>query len=193
MGSTTKLHALAIMLVTACIIVMASPAPAAPQRSSARKPHVRVAKIAPRTADVSTLDGIIAAFYEVISGPAGSPRQWSRDRTLYTPEIKFVALEERQGKPFARIVSHQEYVDWTNGSMVRGGFFEREIHRVTQTFSNIAHVFSTYESRQTADGPVIARGINSIELYFDGARWWITAAQWQDESREQPIPKEFLP
>jgi hypothetical protein len=193
MGSMTKLHASAIMMVTACAIGMASPGLAAPPQSKARKPHIRVAKIAPRAADVSTLDGIIAAFYEVISGPAGSPRQWSRDRTLYIPEIKFVALEERRGKPFARIVSHQEYVDWTNDSMVRGGFFEREVHRVTQTFGNIAHIFSTYESRQKADGPIIARGINSIELYFDGARWWITAAQWQDENRRQPIPKEFLP
>jgi len=193
MRSATKLRAFAIMLVTACVIITASPTLATVQHRAAKKPHVRVARMTPRAEDVSTLDGIIAAFYDVISGPAGSPRQWSRDRTLYIPEIKFVAVEERQGKPFARIVSHQEYVDWTNDGMVRGGFFEREIHRVTQAFGNITHIFSTYESRQTASGPVIARGINSIELYFDGARWWITAAQWQDESQAQPIPKEFLP
>jgi preprotein translocase subunit YajC len=193
MRSKTKTHALAVMMVMAFIILTASPALAAPQRRAAKKPHVRVDKIAPRAEDVSTLGGIIAAFYEVISGPAGSTRQWSRDRTLYIPDIKFVAVEERKGKPFARIVSHQEYVDESNDGMVRGGFFEREIHRVTQAFGNITHVFSTYESRQTAAGPVIARGINSIELYFDGARWWITAAQWQDESKQQPILKEFLP
>jgi hypothetical protein len=192
MRSKTKTHALAIMMVMAFIILTASPALAIPQRRAAKKPHVRVDKIAPRAEDVSTLDGIIAAFYDVISGPTGSARQWSRDRTLYIPDIKFVAVEERKGKPFAHIVSHQEYVDESNDGMVRG-FFEREIHRVTQAFGNITHVFSTYESRQKADGPVIARGINSIELYFDGARWWITAAQWQDESKEQPIPKEFLP
>jgi hypothetical protein len=192
MHSTTKPLALAIMMIIACVTVTASPV-FATQRSSARKPHLRVARIAPRAADVSTLDGIIAAFYEVISGPAGSPRQWSRDRTLYIPEIKFVAVEDRKGKPTAHVVSHQEYVDESNDSMVRVGFFEREIHRVTQSFGNIAHVFSTYESRQATDGPLIARGINSIELYFDGARWWITAAQWQDESKQQPIPKEFLP
>lgn len=193
MRSKTKPRGLVILMVTAFVIVTASPALATPQRRAPKKPHIRIEKIAPRATDVSTLDGIIAAFYEVISGPAGSPRQWSRDRTLYIPEIKFVAVEEHQGKPFARVVSHQEYVDWTNDGMVREGFFEREIHRVTQAFGNLAHIFSTYESRQKADGPVIARGINSIELYFDGARWWITAAEWQDETKAQPIPKEFLP
>ena len=179
-------------MLIVCVTVT-SAALAEAKQGAARRPHVRVEKVAPRAADVSTIDGIIAAFYDVISGPAGSPRQWARDRTLYVPTVKFVAVEERQGKPFARIVSHQEYVDGSNGPMVRGGFYEREIHRVTQSFGNIAHVFSTYESRQKADGPVIARGINSIELYFDGARWWITAAQWQDESQAQPIPPEFLP
>jgi hypothetical protein len=174
-------------------VLLTLPALAKTPQGAAKRPRIRVEKIAPRAADVSTIEGIIAAFYDVISGPAGSPRQWSRDRTLYVPSVKFVAVEERKGKPFARIVSHQEYVEGANAGMVRGGFYEREIHRVTQTFGNIAHVFSTYESRQQADGPVIARGINSIELYFDGARWWITAAQWQDESKAQPIPKEFLP
>jgi len=162
----------------------------------ARKPApVKVATIAPRPEDVGTLDGIIAAYYDVITGPAGRPRQWARDRTLYIPDVKVISVEYRQstGKPFAQVMSHQQYVDSANEEMVRNGFFEREIHRVTQQFGSIAHVFSTYETRLKADGPVIARGINSIELYNDGVRWWITAAQWEDETPGRPIPKVFLP
>ena len=63
----------------------------------------------------------------------------------------------------------------------KDGFFETEIHRDVQQFGSMAHVWSTYESRQKADGPVIDRGINSIQLYFDGTRWWIAAVMWQDE------------
>ncbi|MGZ4815450.1 MAG: hypothetical protein ACXVZV_08580 [Terriglobales bacterium] len=70
---------------------------------------------------------------------------------------------------------------------------EREIHRVTERFGNIAHVWSTYESRRTPDGPVIARGINSIELFWDGNRWWIANAIWDQETPTKAIPKEFLP
>jgi hypothetical protein len=76
---------------------------------------------------------------------------------------------------------------------VRRGFFETEIHRTTERFGNVVHVFSTYEMRERADGPVFGRGINSIELFWDGARWWIAAAQWDDERAGNPIPKEYLP
>lgn len=193
MRLTVKPDARVMILMMAGVILTAPAAPAKMQRRAAPKPHVRVAAVAPRAEDVSTIDGIVAAFYDVISGPAGQPRQWSRDRTLYIPGIKFFVIEEDKEKPSGRAVSHQEYVDSADRGMVREGFFEREIHRATQAFGNLAHVFSTYESRQKADGPVIARGINSIELYFDGTRWWITAVQWQDESKAQPIPKEFLP
>jgi hypothetical protein len=162
-------------------------------KKSAKKIHVKVPTVAPRTEDVATLDGIINAFYDVISGPAGKPRQWSRDQTLYIPEIKF--LEPRRSKAGITplVMDHQSYVDRVDAPMVKDGFYEREIHRVTQTFGNITHVFSTYESRNSENGPVIARGINSIELLNDGKRWWITFAQWDDESPKNPIPKEFLP
>lgn len=73
------------------------------------------------------------------------------------------------------------------------GFDEREIHRVTQRFGNIAHVFSTYETRAKPGGPILGRGINSIELFWDGKRWWIASAIWDDERPGNPIPKEYLP
>jgi len=164
------------------------------QQARAEKPHVDVAAIAPRTEDVSTIDGIIKAFYEVISGPAGQPRQWARDRTLYIPDIRFVAMsQDKYGQPVAQIASHQQFVDYADPVLVKEGFYESEIHRMTERFGNIAHVFSTYESRQKADGPAIARGINSIELFWDGKRWWIASNIWDDERPDNPVPAEYLP
>ena len=84
-------------------------------------------------------------------------------------------------------------MDSSDASMVREGFDEREIHRVTERFGNIAHVFSTYETRRSAGGPLMGRGINSIELFWDGKRWWIASAIWDDERPGSPIPKEYLP
>lgn len=154
---------------------------------------IQVAPIAPRAEDVSTIDGIVKAYYETITGPAGKPREWARDRTLYIPSIKLIALSMKESKPVAEIMGHQEYVESANDFFLKNGFFEKEIHRVTQRFGNMAHVFSTYEARNTENGPIIARGINSLQLYFDGARWWITEAMWDDERPDNPIPKEFLP
>lgn len=134
------------------------------------------------------------AFYEVISGPAGQPRQWSRDRTLYIADIRFVAMsEDKAGKPVAQIASHQQFVDYADTVLVKDGFYESEIHRVTERFGNIAHVFSTYESRQKAGGPIIARGINSVELFYDGKRWWIASNIWDDERPDNPLPAQYLP
>jgi len=156
--------------------------------------HVDVPTIAPRQEDVATLDGILHAFYDVISGPAGQPRQWSRDRTLYIPDVHFVALStDSAAHVHADVVDHQMFVDRSDASLVRRGFFETEIHRATTRFGNVVHVFSTYEMRERADGPVFGRGINSIELFWDGTRWWIAAAQWDDERPDNPIPREYLP
>lgn len=147
----------------------------------------------PRVDDISTLDGIMKAFYETITGPAGQPRQWGRDRTLYVPGVRFVATGTSNGKISAKVMDHQTYVDLVNDDFVRNGFFEKEIHRVARTFGNITHVFSTYETRRTADGPVIERGVNSVELFYDGKRWWIASATWDQERSDNPIPKELLP
>lgn len=165
---------------------------AAPGAGAAQRP-VTVASIAARPADVATLDGIIHAFYDVITGPAGQPRDWARDRTLYIPGVKFVAMSTNKNAPVAHVMSHQEFVEDSDSGMVGQGFFEQEIHRVTRRFGNIAHVFSTYAFRRTAAGPVLGRGVNSIELFWDGARWWIAGAIWDGERPDNPIPAAFLP
>ena len=155
--------------------------------------HVNVPTVAPRAADVGSVDGVVTAYYDVISGPAGQPRQWSRDRTLYIPEIRFVSMSQsKEGKPVARTMTHQQFVDASDKGL-QGGFYEKEVHRETQRFGNIAHVFSTYESRIKADGPIIARGINSIQAFWDGKRWWITNAIWDEERPDNPLPPEFSP
>jgi hypothetical protein len=152
---------------------------------------VEIPVAAPNPADVSTIDGMVKAFYETISGPKGQPRQWSRDRPLYTKGVRFIEI----GKPKDVRVDIMEYMEYVNGSnefFLKDGFTEREIHRVTHRFGNIAQVFSTYEW-QTDEKKASGRGINSIELFFDGARWWISAASWEGERKDNPIPKEFLP
>jgi hypothetical protein len=155
--------------------------------------HVPVATVAPRPDDVATIDGMIKAYYEVITGPAGQPRDWARDRSLYIKDLRFVMVEyDKDGKPDPQIVDHQAFVDGSNASLSKG-FYEKEIHRVTERFGPIAHVWSTYDTRRTETGPIIKRGINSIELFWDGKRWWIANAIWTDETKDNPIPKEYLP
>lgn len=142
--------------------------------------------------DVSTIDGMIKAFYETISGAKGVPRQWSRDKTLYMPGVRYVSMSERDGKIRPSLLDHAGYVNGTNEFLVTEGFQERELNRIVRRFGNIAHVYSTYEF-SASDGKVKGRGVNSIELFWDGTRWWIAFAAWDEERPNNPIPKEFLP
>ena len=147
----------------------------------------------PRPDDVATLDGIIKAYYEVVSGPAGEPRQTERDHSLHHPDARAIITGLGQdGKPFIRNMTLAEYHE---GAMSNNNpaFYEDEIHRVTQRFGNVAHVWSTYAWRRSKDGPVEGRGINSIQLYHDGDRWWITAWIFDSERDDLPIPAAFLP
>lgn len=145
-----------------------------------------------RADDVRTIDGIMAAFYEIVSGPAGQPRDWSRDSTLYMPGVRFVAMHERDGRPVARVMDHEAFARSSDTTIVPGGFYEQEIGRVERRFGNIAHVFSSYHYRRTPDGPVLGRGVNSLQLYWDGDRWWIASAIWDDERPDNPIPGDLL-
>lgn len=152
---------------------------------------VEIPLVEANPADVSTIDGIIKAFYETISGGKGVPRQWSRDKTLYISDVRFVNMSEQDGKIRASIMNHNQYVNNTNEFLVGEGFQEREINRVVRRFGNIAHVFSVYEFT-TEGGKTKGRGINSIQLFWDGTRWWISSAAWDEERPGNPIPKEFL-
>jgi hypothetical protein len=183
------LHSVIVILCCVSILSFSTTA----QTPTTKRAKVKVPDVAPRPEDVTTLDGIMKAFYETISGPAGQQRQWGRDRTLYIPGIRFVATETENGKTLSRVMDHQTYVDLVNDDFVRKGFFEREIHRITGSFGNITHVFSTYETRLNVEGPVTERGVNSVELFFDGKRWWIASTTWDQERPDNPIPGEFLP
>jgi len=161
-----------------------SGAPTAPQAAPPAKP-----------ADVASPDAILAAVYEVISGPAGQQRDWDRFRSLYLPGARLIPTgPKKEGSGFfARTYTPDEYVARATPYFGKEGFYEKEAARRTECYGNITQVFSTYESRHDPKEPPFARGINSFQLFFDGARWWIVTVFWQAETPENPIPKEFLP
>ena len=179
----------AAILVSFVILVIGAPAIFAQNR----KKILEIPVVEARTEDVGSIDGIIKAFYEVVSGGINVPRQWSRDKTLYIPDIRFVGMSERGGRIVADVMSHQEYVEGSNDFFLKEGFLEKEIKRTTKKFGNMAQVFSTYEFSTSGKKKIIGRGLNSIEMFFDGKRWWISAVTWDEERPDNPMPKEFLP
>lgn len=144
--------------------------------------------------DVESVDAIVAAVYDVISGPAGQKRNWDRMRTLFIPEARMIATGKRQdGSMAKRVMSVEEYIKNSGPFLEKDGFFETEIGRKTEQYGNIVHLFSTYESkRTTTDEKPFMRGINSIQLWNDGKRWWVITIFWQSESDDVPIPEKYI-
>ena len=147
-----------------------------------------------RTADVESVDGIVAALYDVISGAAGQPRDWDRMRSLFAPEGRLMAVGARPESSYVlRGMSVEDYISRNSKAFATMGFFEKEAARTTETFGQIVHVFSTYESRHAAgDAKPFQRGINSIQLYHDGKRWWIVNVLWRAEDERLTLPERYL-
>jgi heme-degrading monooxygenase HmoA len=145
--------------------------------------------------DVSSIDGIITALYDVISGPAGEARDWDRFYTLFIPEGARLVPSGRgqQGNATYQVWTPQEYAERAGASLEANGFFEREIGRTTEEFGNVVHVFSAYDSKRTlADAEPFARGINSIQLFHDGTRYWVVTIFWDSERPGNTIPSRYI-
>ena len=149
-----------------------------------------------RAEDVSTIEGIVTASYETISGGVGVPRQWGRDRTLFDPNSRSVAIhvDAKTGAIKTESMTEQDFADRSDASLVKDGFTERELKHVIKRFGNVATVLSSYEG--SASGKVIERGVNIFQLYFDGKRWWILSMVWDEErprqSDSQRVAVEFF-
>jgi hypothetical protein len=147
----------------------------------------------PRPEDVATPDAIIKAMYDTISGPAGK-RNWYRERSLFLDGARLIPIGKRIHKEGElQVLSLEEWIEDAEPFLAENDFYEIEIMRQMNRFGNLLQAFSTYEARNSEDGEPIARGINSIQLLHKDDRWWIVTVMWDNETRDNPIPEEFLP
>jgi hypothetical protein len=146
-------------------------------------------------ADVGSIDAVVKALYEVISGDAGQERDWNRFRTLFYQDARMIPAGKnaQTGLVAARALSPEDYIKRTEPIFAKQGFFERERARRVEVYGSIAHVFSTYESfHSRTDKKPFVRGINSFQLLNDGKRWWVLSVYWQNETPDAPLPKKYL-
>jgi len=149
-----------------------------------------------KPADVHSVDAILAALYDVISGPSGQQRDWDRMRSLFLPDARLIPsrLDRDTHRADAIILSIDGYIERSSPLMTSSGFFERGIHNQIEQFGNIVHIWSTYESRHSStDAQPFARGINSIQLLKSGDRYYIVQILWDSETPATPIAAQYLP
>ena len=187
-----------LVLTLACTTAIAqqpssAPAPAPKPLVGSIAAHPEWPKAKPE--DVKSVDAILTALYDVISGPKGKARDWDRMRSLFIPDARLIPsrVNKDTQQVDAIVLSIDGYIARSSSTMTTNGFFEHSIHNQVEQFGNIAHVWSTYESRHNVDDAApFARGINSIQLLKDGDRYWIVNIFWDSERPDSPIPAKYL-
>jgi hypothetical protein len=143
-------------------------------------------------ADTASVDAIIGALYDSISGPAGE-RDWDRMRSLFRPGARLIPTDLPTGEAGPVVMDVETFIANARPQLSQKPFYETEIARRTEHFGPMVHAFSTYESRRGPDAEPFIRGINSIQLVHADGRWWVLTMLWANELPGQPIPEEYLP
>jgi hypothetical protein len=145
---------------------------------------------APRPDDVKSMDGIMRAIYESISGPAGG-RDWDRFRSLFLPQARFTDVTTRPEGTMVMTWSVDEFIHIAGEVFAKDPFYEKAIVNRPESFGNVTQVFSSYESRRSPTDKPFERGINSVQLLNDGQRWWVLSILWDRERPGNPLPRKF--
>jgi hypothetical protein len=142
--------------------------------------------------DVSSIDGIIKAIYDSITFGQGEEPKIERFRSIFIPEARFTRITPEKVDRF----DLEGFISSFQGRIKSGAlksFFETEIARRSESFGSMAQIFSTYrKGMNTLDPKSFVRGINSIQLFYDGQRWWAVSILWEDESQGRSIPEKYL-
>ena len=141
-------------------------------------------------ADTDSVESVVRAVYDVISGPAGA-RDWDRFRSLFADGARLIPMRVTADGPAPAVLTVDDYVKRAGANFEKSGFYESQIASRVETFGNIAHVFSTYESRHAPGEKPFARGINSVQLVRDSKGWKTITILWDSEREGNPIPEKY--
>lgn len=170
-------------------LVLALAAPSVAQEAEPEAPAVPAAV----AADVESIDAILGALYDVISGPAGE-RDWDRFRSLFTPSAILVPMVPTpDGSTPVRVLTAEDYITRVGPFFAENAFYEVEAGRTLDRYGNVANAMSAYESRRAPGEEPFARGVNTITLVTDGTRWYVASIAWDQEREGNPFPPEWLP
>jgi hypothetical protein len=142
---------------------------------------------APSQADLAGIDAAIRGVYQVISGPPGRKRDFDRMRSLFAPGATMKAI----GPKGLHGGSVEDYIARDKDILERDGFTERELGRRLEVWGGLATAWSSYDGR-TANGSFHERGINSFELVRIDGKWLIASILWQEETPDNPMPRDLI-
>lgn len=144
-----------------------------------------------------TPGGLVEALYGMVSFGPGPEPDWEMFRDVFLEEAVIV-FSPRGDQPM-RVMTVDGFIqDWKDffrdARLEDRGFYETIAGLKVDEFGGLAHAWVIFEPRigDALPDPQI-RGLDSIELSFDGQRWWVAAITTDFEAPGQTIPGGLVP
>jgi hypothetical protein len=138
--------------------------------------------------DVQSVNAIINAYYDVVSGSSSEPWEFERDKYIHSKNAVITKLDE-SGKAESHNLE-AEYIPL--GLSPKEDFYEKELKRIVSTYGNIAQVWSAFEIRTDPKTESNIRGLNSIQLHYESSRWYIDSWICEMESEKSSVVAKFV-
>lgn len=131
--------------------------------------------------EMGSPEALLNTLYRLVSGPKNQARDLEKIRALFHLQARImVGAKHPEKGSFLRPIELEAFLAFALPQWQKTGFFEKGTGApVIQVHEGIAQVWSPYEIRLAADGPVLYTGVNGLQCAFDGKRWWITHLQFQ--------------
>lgn len=140
------------------------------------------------TEDVHSIDAIITAYYEVVSGSSQDPWQFERDAYIHSKNAVITRLDE-----YGVAESHALEAEYIPLALhPKTDFYEIELKRTVGHFGNLAQVWSAFEIRTAPETTTNIKGLNSIQLHYENGRWFIDSWTCEMETPKNRLVADFL-
>jgi hypothetical protein len=141
---------------------------------------------------IHALDETLREMYAVISFPEGGEPDWEEMKRVFHRQARFTRITP-EGIDYFDLQSFQAMAMEMLDRGVYTAFFEEEIARRMQIFGSMAHVLSAYQTKRSADAAsYLARGVNSIQLLWEGSSWRVLSLLWDEALPGNPLDIDQL-
>jgi hypothetical protein len=152
-----------------------------------------LALVLPAQCQEASVDKVMADLYESISFSESNEPDYDKFQSLFVDGGRLISVKDTTSYTLTPQSYEQAMTNQRQSGQLTA-FEETELHRTTDRYGNILHVFSTYQTTIKNDqGTENARGINSIQLMKKDGNWKVVSIIWYEENNAHPIPKKYLP
>ena len=137
-------------------------------------------------------ESLAKALYGMVSFGPGPEPDWKMFRQVFLTDALLVVAPSRT-QPMRPMDTDGFIQDWRDffrsAQLAEKGFSEAIAAMEVTEFGGIAHAFGIFEPRVGGSEPTrTVRGLDSIEMAWDGTRWWIASTTTDFEGPGKTIP-----